>query len=491
MPRATANLESITQLLDRSQRPIYAIDAGRRIIYCNPALAAWLDLETEQILGRRVEYHSEPADDSAPSAIDASPLSDLCPPPKALAGEPCCGTISVVARSGRLVHRAAEFVPLGSAGARKADNGDSNSPDTSDGIVVLLADHDLSPQQLASELSTEPTAEDLHRIIRRFRSSQSSRYALESLLGDSPPMCKVRAQVEAAAVSGANVAIIGRPGSGRAHVARAIHYRAAGNSGTRLVPIDCQSMAEDRLRRVFDSLRTSPVDARQRPTLLLENLDAMPPVQQTQLAAALRQSSLPARTVATIAPTDETATGVETLLFNVISTITIDLPRLVDRTEDLPLLAQYFLELANRGNTKQIGSLRADALDLLGLYSWPGELEQLQQVISAAHRTCKSHEITPPDLPAVIHHAVQASARSRRQPEHIVLAELLATIEREAISRALQQAAGNKSEAADLLGMTRPRLYRRLVQLGLAGDDTQQSDERPEFIERQPDKEAE
>jgi DNA-binding NtrC family response regulator len=250
-------------------------------------------------------------------------------------------------------------------------------------------------------------------------------------------------------------------------------------------------MAEDRLRRVFDSLRTSPVEARQRPTLLLENLEAMPPAQQTQLAAAVRQSSFPARVLATIKVTDEATSGLENLLFNAISTITINLPRLVDRTEDLPILAQYFLELANRGSANQIGSLRADALDLLSLYSWPGELEQLQQVISAAHRACKSHEIIPPDLPAVIHHARQASAHTRRQPERIVLADLLATIEREAISRALQQAAGNKSEAAELLGMTRPRLYRRLVQLGLVADDARPTDDQPEFVERPPDKDAE
>jgi DNA-binding NtrC family response regulator len=68
-----------------------------------------------------------------------------------------------------------------------------------------------------------------------------------------------------------------------------------------------------------------------------------------------------------------------------------------------------------------------------------------------------------------------------------VLDELLASIEKEAIVRALAQAGGNKSEAATLLGMTRPRLYRRLVQLGLAGDEGDAAQlEQPEFIERDP-----
>jgi DNA-binding NtrC family response regulator len=86
-----------------------------------------------------------------------------------------------------------------------------------------------------------------------------------------------------------------------------------------------------------------------------------------------------------------------------------------------------------------------------------------------------------------VHHASGAAKRSRREPERIVLDQLLASIEKEAILRALARADGNKSEAAQLLGMTRPRLYRRLVQLGLAGDDGDDlHQEQPEFIERDP-----
>jgi DNA-binding NtrC family response regulator len=170
-------------------------------------------------------------------------------------------------------------------------------------------------------------------------------------------------------------------------------------------------------------------------------------------------------------------------LVEFVSTITIQLPRLRERFEDLSILAQCFLEACNRGD-KQVGSLRADALDRLALYSWPGELDELRDVIAAAHEACESHEITPSDLPAVIHHASQAAARSRSSPERIVLDELLARIEREAIERALAQADGNKTEAAELLGMTRPRLYRRLVQLGLVSEVKDADAETPEFIEQ-------
>ena len=84
----------------------------RRIVYCNPALAAWLDLEPKRIVGRRVEYHSETAGNADDRTRFDVPLTDLCPPPRALAGEPCVGTISLPGPRRSLVHRQAEFVPL-------------------------------------------------------------------------------------------------------------------------------------------------------------------------------------------------------------------------------------------------------------------------------------------------------------------------------------------------------------------------------------------
>jgi DNA-binding NtrC family response regulator len=377
-------------------------------------------------------------------------------------------------------------------------------------VLVILGATEISAQDLASGVSSEPTADELHRTIRRFRRAQASRYSIESLLGNSLVMQKVRSQLAAASASGANTLICGPPGSGRGHAARAIHYCAATDAGSKLIPIDCRLLSDDLLRRILERLRNSEGSPAQRPTLLLENLEQMPAPHQSLLASAIQEKLLAARIIATstgkaifvAGQTDRPATNgssasapsvevdstdpvaVDSVLLNAVSTITVDLPSLVDRIEDLPVLAQYFLEASNHGSSKQVGSFRRDALDRMALYSWPGQLDQLHEAVTAAHRVAKSHEISTADLPTILEHASRAAKQSRREPERIVLDELLGSIEKEAIVRALSQAGGNKSEAAALLGMTRPRLYRRLVQLGLAREGEELQVEQPEFIER-------
>ena len=496
MARKKSNIDSLTALFDKSRRPIYAIDDQRRIAYCNRALAAWLDVDPNRIVGRTVEYHSEPisADDSTE---DDGPLTDLCPPPQALAGNACRGTLSCMVRDGRLLHRRVEFMPLEEASDKPREGGRGYA------ILAILATADTSAQELAAATAAEPTADELHRTIRRFRRARVSQYSIESLLGNSFAMQRVRAQLAAAAASGANTLIRGRRGSGRGHVARAIHYSASNDAATNLLPIDCRLLSDDLLRRILERLR-GPSSTGQRPTLLLENLESMSAAHQALLSSAIREKLLGARIIATcsedvrpaaLSPStlqhhqqylDDSANDSATVdhaLWNAISTLTIELPPLTRRLEDLPVLAQYFLEACNHGSGKQVGAFRADALDAMALYSWPGELEQLRTVVTAAHRATTSHEIAVGDLPPIMHHASAAARHVRSESERIVLDELLATIEKETIVRALAEAGGNKSEAATLLGMTRPRLYRRLVQLGLV----QESDplaERPEFIER-------
>ena len=91
-----------------------------------------------------------------------------------------------------------------------------------------------------------------------------------------------------------------------------------------------------------------------------------------------------------------------------LATVTIELPPLATRPEDLPLLAQAFLEDANAQTAKQIGGVTRDALDRLAAYSWPGNIDELADVIRQAHQRATGGEITARDLPSQILWAADA-----------------------------------------------------------------------------------
>jgi DNA-binding NtrC family response regulator len=100
-------------------------------------------------------------------------------------------------------------------------------------------------------------------------------------------------------------------------------------------------------------------------------------------------------------------------------------------------------------------------------HPWTGNLRELEEVVRQAHAQSAGPRIQLSDLPPRLELAAKAALQPRRAEEKIVLEQYLAGIELELIQRALSRSKGNKAKAARLLGMTRPRLYRRLVQLGL------------------------
>jgi DNA-binding NtrC family response regulator len=154
-----------------------------------------------------------------------------------------------------------------------------------------------------------------------------------------------------------------------------------------------------------------------------------------------------------------------------LSALAIELPPLAARREDLPLVAQQLVEEANAAGGPQRSGLTPEALDLLAAHSWPGNLDELAEAIQSAHAAARGPWIAPADLPEKLRMAEQAAAHAPRPPAAIVLDDALADAERELLRKALADARGNKSRAAKLLGITRPRLLRRMEQLGLVARD--------------------
>jgi DNA-binding NtrC family response regulator len=274
-----------------------------------------------------------------------------------------------------------------------------------------------------------------------------------------------------AAASAASVWIVGPPGSGRQRTAEAIHYGADGVVGS-LIPLDCAVLSGDLVISTVQAFSARRPSA-ERPTgstLLLADVDLLPSDVQTGLAQVLCGRAFPLRLIATARQPPEELLKLGKFrqdLGLALSTISIHLPPLTERREDLPLVAQLFLEEVNSRGGKQIASFTSEALDALDAYPWPGNLDELAAMVAVAHQRAQGPQIALGDLPEDIHLAAAAAARPRKPEETIVLDDFLARVQRELIGRAIRRAKGNKTRAARLLGMTRPRLYRRMVQLGL------------------------
>lgn len=451
MARSRPRSSELPRLLDGVSQPVYALDDEHRIVYCNEACLRWLGRTFEELQGRKCVYHSSGGVPEADAAAAA-----LCPPPDALAGREASGLVASPHSEGRFIRRRARFIPLAGETA----------------VLLAIVDReDLPEGEAFQQAAAESESSYLHERIRAFRRQMAGRYRLDRLIGDSPAMRQARAQAELAAASRASVLIVGPLGSGRSHTATAIHYSAGEASGP-LVPLDCSVLTPELIRSTVLAVaaRYSGQQPVARGTLLLADADFLPMEIQVDLARAFLARPFPLRLISTARrPLVELASSGEYRedLAAALSTLVIDLPPLSRRRADIPLLAQIFIEEANAKGGKQIAGLTPDALDQLCGYAWSGNLDELALAMQEAHDRAEGSQITVRDLPQQLHLAAKAAAYARPAEETIVLDEFLNEVQRELVERALRRSKGNKSKAAKLLGLTRPRLYRLMVQLGM------------------------
>ena len=455
MPRPRSARGDLARLLEAGDRPLYVLDEQRRIVFCNRALSEWLGVPTDALVGRRCDYHSQSGDD-----LGQQTIAGLCPPPEALAGQEMQAVVGCCPADGQYVERRASFLPLGS------------DPSHCLGVIVILSDADDAGREPVEADRADATALQLHRWIMQLRHRQSDRYQLGRLVGESPAIRRVRIQVRLASESDAPVLIVGPPGSGREHVARTIHYSGKALPHAPLVPLSCDLLDAELLRTTVTAFarQCAELETEQSPALLLLEVDQLSAEAQAELAGILTISELGLQPIATARRwlSELVAEGrFRQDLACALGVLVIELPALADRRSDIPLVAQALVEEINARGEQQRGGFTPEALDLLVACSWPENVDELYEVVRDAHRRASGPLITPADLPRKTHLAVAAAIHPRLQEESVVLPEFLARIEGELIRRALERAQGNKTKAAQLLGLNRARLLRRLAQLGI------------------------
>lgn len=462
---------SLLKLLDQSALPVYALDARRRIVYANEALGKWLGREPDSLAGIRCDYHAGIAE-AASSEIGAA----LCPPPEAFDG---------TQREGQIARPPGDLLPPEQRPARFG-----RLPlEAGEALLLVIVEPVPAEADDAKPLPAAITPSELHAQLQRLRGELGRRYAIGQLVGTSDAIRSVREQVRIAAAAQTRVLIVGPAGSGREHVARTIHYAQRSTSIGPLTPIACSLVDAEAMQSTLTSLlrRQAETPTERPPAALLVDVDRLRPDAQQELAGFLLLPDIELHTLATsrISLQRLAAKGrFRTDLAYALSTLTIVLPPLRERQEDVPLLAQHFLEETNAAGGKQLSGFATKAMELLIAHDWPGNFDELARTVREAAGRATGPLVQAADLPDALHLALHAAAHPPREMESIRLDEYLAEIEKELLQRALRVARGNKSKAAELLGINRQRLLRRLSQLGLTPP---QAEEEPVVFEPVPD----
>ncbi len=153
-------------------------------------------------------------------------------------------------------------------------------------------------------------------------------------------------------------------------------------------------------------------------------------------------------------------------LYYRLNVVTLNVPLLRERNEDIPLLAQHFLATFAEKNRKQIKGFTPQAMDQLLKYDWPGNVRELMNAVERAVVLSRSEYLDEQDLPLVIKDALSVEEKSPSRDA--VPADLpLEDVEKATILKTLESTDGNKSEAARRLGITRKTLHKKLKKYGM------------------------
>ena len=459
MPRRTRARKRLETWLGHVSTPVFLLGADRVVAWVNDECCRLTGWPVEQLVGQRCDYTS----DADPSSVESC-TACFCPPPDLADRDSLQVPVDVVCRDGRTEPRLLHFFALRDEDGRLV---------STLGLIALI-------EQPVATTTTSP-AQQLHAELAALRSSLRQQYAASSLIGTGPAMKRFQEQIELAGASARSVCLVGEPGVGKEHAARVIHY--LGSDSTRsFVPLDCRRMTADQAALTLTRLLEpeddgSPAAAAIGPgTLYLADVDHLSRDLQARLAEADDDGGFSLRLIVSATRPLEQAVADESLLPELLFRLTaipITLPPLRERPGDLPALAQHFLERDNRGDDRQLGGFSDSVLEQFQAYRWPGNLDELADVVRESRTGAEQSLVGVADLPFRFRTGLGAQNTSPpRQPPIEPLADVLARVERDLILEALELTRHNKTRAAELLGLTRPKLYRRIEQLGIDdGDD--------------------
>jgi len=316
---------------------------------------------------------------------------------------------------------------------------------------------------------------------RRLQARLDELQGAGSIVGTSPVMLKTLELVRQVAPSTATVLIQGESGTGKELIADAIHHGSPRREQA-FIKVNCAALPEPLLEsELFGHERGAFTGAVARKegrfeladggTLFMDEIGDISVAMQAKLLRVLQSGEFErvggTRTlkvdVRVVAATNTDLAALvrekrfrEDLYYR-LNVITIQLPPLRDRQEDIPLLAHHFLRRYTVKNAKPLGGFTEEAMDLLQTYAWPGNVRELENAIERAVVLTRSDLITPVDLPETL-------VRSDQAARHLVISigTPLEEVEDRLIDETLRYTKGDKTLAAKLLGIATRTIYRRM-----------------------------
>ena len=326
----------------------------------------------------------------------------------------------------------------------------------------------------------------LRSEINRLRREVNKEYSFNQILGKSKPMREIFDLIRRVADSPTNILITGESGTGKELVAKALHYNSERKDAA-FVAVNCAAIPEQLLEsELFGHMRGAFTDAKvdkrglfeeaAKGTLFLDEISELPLMLQAKLLRAIQEKEIRRlganRPIAVdtrlIAATnlnlseEVKAKRFREDLYYRLNVIEMRLPPLRERREDIPLLVDAFLKKFGQARGKDVKGVSETTLALLIDYAWPGNVRELENVIERAVTLSRGDKIVPDDLPATI----QGSRGDRRVlDEAAEKMHPLHEIEKEYIKKILEKMGGNKYQAAQVLGIDRKTLYRKLGEM--------------------------
>ncbi|RMH84218.1 MAG: sigma-54-dependent Fis family transcriptional regulator, partial [Calditrichaeota bacterium] len=323
--------------------------------------------------------------------------------------------------------------------------------------------------------------QELFVEARRLKAEVQDRYAVQGIIGRSPGMQKVFAVLDRVIPTDVRVMLEGESGTGKERIARAIHY-----SGPRkdkpFVAVDCGALPANLLESELfgyvkgaftgaDRDRRGLFEEANGGTLFLDEIANMPQEVQAKFLRAVQEGEIRPLGSSQVRKVDvriiSAASGnlAERVkngefrqdLYYRLNVVTVVLPPLRERREDIPLLVNHFLERMNERYNRHIRGIQEDALALLEGYPWPGNVRELEHALERAVVLCEGSHLTRRDF-AFLEQENASPEGNLLHPRP--LEEAVNDFKRRLIIRTLEQTGGNQTRAAEVLQIQRAYLHR-------------------------------